>query len=189
MYRQKGRQSSHQKALRAFEDYLESTQVNQDLREQRVALHNMGVVLYELKRYAEAEAGLWEAIALSESLREDLEDTNRISIFSSHSASYGVQQLTLVAQRRWQEALEVSERGRARAFADLLLTRSQTNNSTLSALLTAPSPTLQDLQALAKSEQAALVEYSIIPSSSNLFIWVIQPDFREVNLSQQPWIS
>lgn len=190
LYRQEGRRSSHRKALRALEEYLESTKATQDLRRQRVALHNMGVVLYELKRYGAAEVRLWEAIELGENLQKNLRDTHRISIFDSHLNSYEVQQLTLVAQRRWQEALEVAERGRARAFADLLLTRSQTHSATLSALLTVPPPTLQDLQALARSEQAVLVEYSIMTSSNpDLLIWVIQPSgeisFRQVNLSQQ----
>lgn len=190
LYRQLGYRNSHRKALKALEDYLESTRATQDLMQQRVALNNMGVVLYELERYTEAEARLWEAIELAENLQKNLRDGYRISVFNSQLNSYEVQQLTLVAQRRWQEALEVAERGRARAFADLLLTRSQTHSATLSALLTVPPPTLQDLQALARSEQAVLVEYSIMTSSNpDLFIWVIQPSgeisFRQVNLSQQ----
>lgn len=191
LYRQRGRRSGHHKALRAFEEYLSSTRARNDLREERVALHNMGVVLYELGQESEAETVLWQAIELSEQLREDLADINRISIFNSHLASYSVQQLVLVAQKRWSEALEVSERGRARAFADLLLTRTQTNTPTVSALLTAPNPTLEALQNLARTEQAVLVEYSLVESehsNPDLLIWVIQPsgkvDFRQVDLSR-----
>ncbi|HEY9830839.1 MAG TPA: CHAT domain-containing protein [Stenomitos sp.] len=82
-------------------------------------------------------------------------------------------------------ALVTSEKSRARAFADLLATRLSTN----SAQTSAESPTLEQIQQIAKTQAATLVQYSIIDNAGKepeLFIWVIQPtgevNFKRVSL-------
>ncbi|MFM6198206.1 MAG: CHAT domain-containing protein, partial [Dolichospermum sp.] len=87
-----------------------------------------------------------------------------------------------------------AERGRARAFVELLASRlspSQNSESTIA------SPTLQQIKQIAKAQNATLVEYSILGdefkvqgkpgfADSELYIWVIKPTgevaFRNVDL-------
>ena len=82
-------------------------------------------------------------------------------------------------------ALVTSEKSRARAFADLLATRLSTNSVQTSA----ESPTLAQIQQIAKTQSATLVQYSIVENAgkeSDLFIWVVQPtgevNFKKVSL-------
>jgi CHAT domain-containing protein len=73
-----------------------------------------------------------------------------------------------------QGALVTSEKSRARAFADLLANRVSATQST------AESPTLAQIQQIARTQAATLVEYTIIHDANNkeseLLIWVVQPD-------------
>lgn len=75
-------------------------------------------------------------------------------------------------------ALEIAERGRARAFAELLASRL--------GLSTVSPPTKDQIKQVAKQQNATLVEYSLITDeftingkrqiqASELFIWVIKP--------------
>ncbi len=82
-------------------------------------------------------------------------------------------------------ALVASEKSRARAFADLLATRLSTTSTQTSA----ESPTLEQIQQIAKTQAATLVQYSIIENAGKepyLFIWVVQPtgqvNFKRVSL-------
>jgi CHAT domain-containing protein len=103
---------------------------------------------------------------------------------------YEMLQHVLVLQNQPEEALEISERGRARAMLNLL--SQQILTSIKFAIL---PPTLADLRNIAKTQRATLVEYSILEYSTNpgnavLLIWVIQPKgkiaFHAVNLSTLP---
>lgn len=84
-----------------------------------------------------------------------------------------------------KEALLVAEKARARAMADLLSTKLTSNANQIS--LVTP-PTLSQIQEIAKTRNATLVEYAILDSSSELLIWVIQPtgkiEFRSVDLKK-----
>ncbi|HBK63286.1 MAG TPA: hypothetical protein DD000_07100 [Cyanobacteria bacterium UBA11166] len=94
----------------------------------------------------------------------------------------------LIAQGNEKEALVTSEKSRARAFADLLTTRLSSNSETRTS---AATPTIEQIQQIAKQENATLVEYAMI-SDRNLAIWVIQPtgeivfhqvDIKSLNIS------
>ncbi|WP_414569458.1 CHAT domain-containing protein [Nostoc sp. CCY 9925] len=82
-------------------------------------------------------------------------------------------------------ALVASEKSRARALADLLATRLSTTSTQTSA----ESPTLEQIQKIARTQAATLVQYSIIENAGKepyLFIWVVQPtgqvNFKQVSL-------
>jgi CHAT domain-containing protein len=103
---------------------------------------------------------------------------------------YEMLQHVLVLQNQLEEALEISERGRARAMLNLLSQRLLTSTQ-----FAISPPTVADLRNIAKTQGATLVEYSIIEYSTNpgnavLLIWVIQPNgtiaFHAVNLSTLP---
>jgi CHAT domain-containing protein len=82
-------------------------------------------------------------------------------------------------------ALEVVERGRARAFVELLA--KQLSPQSQEGI---KYPSLEEIKQIAQQQNATLVEYSILPDQS-LYIWVIQPtgkiDFRSVDL--KTWLQ
>jgi CHAT domain-containing protein len=135
-------------------------------------------------------------VKVLESLRPGLTDANNVSIFDTQVLTYNLLQQILIAQDKFEAALEISEQGRARAFVELLAKRL----SPEAALESAKSkpPTIEQIQQIAKTQQATLVEYSIVPDEafkvqgklrgepSELLIWVVQPTgkvtFRRVDL-------
>ncbi|HIK51073.1 MAG TPA: CHAT domain-containing protein, partial [Oscillatoriales cyanobacterium M59_W2019_021] len=84
-----------------------------------------------------------------------------------------------------ETALEISERGRARAFVELMARRQQGDSS--EEFIPPAPPTLADIQQVARTQNATLVEYSVLEDDT-LYIWVISPDgniaFRSVNLAE-----
>jgi CHAT domain-containing protein len=93
----------------------------------------------------------------------------------------------LISLNYKEEALVTSENSRARAFADLLAKRLSSN---LDIRSIANSPSLEGIKAIAKNENATLVEYSIAKQKDNtkLYIWVVKPtgqiEFRQVDLKE-----
>ena len=139
---------------------------------------------------------LIDGIQVWESMRQMLgsNDANKVSIFEEQARTYRTLQQVRVAQNNPIAALEISERGRARAFVDLLTQRLSTGDANL-VITTAPNQ--DEIRQIAKSQNATLVQYSIIYEEfqiqgkqvgreSALYIWVIQPTgeitFREVDL-------
>lgn len=107
-------------------------------------------------------------------------DAYKVSIFEQQARTYRLLQQVLIAQKKTDAALEIAERGRARAFVDLLARKFDSNSS--QKIL---PPTIQQIKQIAKQQNATLVEYSIT-LSEKLFIWVIEPTgsvaFRSVDL-------
>ncbi|BBD62795.1 TPR repeat-containing protein (plasmid) [Nostoc sp. HK-01] len=157
-------------------------------KHEAVSLQDLGLTLFHAGKLSEAEKSLFKAIEVSESLRTGLNDANKVSIIDTQKNVYLNLQRVLAAENKTDQALEVSERGRARAFVELLEKRvsesegatNQTNTN-----LEAINISLSQIQQIAKAENATLVEYSII-YRQKLFIWVIQPSgkvtFRSVDL-------
>lgn len=147
-------------------------------------LTDIGLTHYYLNRIPEAEQCLSQAIELWEYIRESLgnRDNFKVSIFEQQARTYQLQQAILIAQQKITEALEVAERGRARAFVELLASRLSPSRTDE---LTTPPPTIKQIQQIAQEQNSTLVEYSII-GSELLFIWVIKPtgevDFCPVDL-------
>ncbi|WP_341531371.1 CHAT domain-containing tetratricopeptide repeat protein (plasmid) [Nostoc sp. UHCC 0302] len=159
------------------------------------SLSNLGLVYQESGKLTEAETTLRTAIEVLESLREQLgkNDSYKVSIFEEQARTYRTLQQVLIAQNKTKEALEISERGRSRAFVELLTSRLSDKNIDQ----IPEKPTLSLLQQSAKQQNATLVEYSIIYDSfkiqgkqetqeSELYIWVIKPTgevtFRKADL-------
>ena len=98
-----------------------------------------------------------DAIAIWENLRIQLDDANKISIFEKQTRTYRLLQEVLIAQNKITEALEISERGRARAFIDLLNKRLSPNQTEQSKV---PAVNIEQIKQIAKNENATLVQYS-----------------------------
>jgi len=86
-------------------------------------LTNFGYTLFQLNQLTPAETFLREAIEVHESLREGLDDEQKVSLADIQSNSYRILQQVLIAQNKPDDALEISERGRGRAFVELLAAR------------------------------------------------------------------
>jgi CHAT domain-containing protein len=161
------------------------------------ALNNLGGTFLKAGNPTEAEKMLVNGIQVWESMRQLLgsNDANKVSIFEGQARTYRLLQRVRVAQNNPNGALEISERGRARAFVDLLTER-LSSGSTNPVINT--SPNQDQIRQIAKAQNATLVQYSIIYDDfqiqgkqqvgreSALYIWVIQPTgeitFREVDL-------
>ncbi len=150
------------------------------------SLNNLGFALQKSGNLTEAENVLRTGIDTWESLRERLRDNDayKISIFEQQNRTYRLLQEVLIAQNNPNAALEISERGRARALVELLAKRNATRSNSANSPIT--PPTIALLQQTAKQHNATLVEYSIItddfkikgkqePHESELYIWVIKP--------------
>ncbi|NEQ21246.1 MAG: CHAT domain-containing protein, partial [Microcoleus sp. SIO2G3] len=135
-------------------------------------------------------------VEILESLRPGLDDNSKVSIFDTQVLTYNLLQQILIAQDEFEAALEISEQGRSRAFVDLLAKR-LSPEAALKSVNSKPL-TIEQIQQIAKAQQATLVEYSIVPDEefkvqgklrgepSELLIWVVQPSgkvaFRRVDL-------
>ena len=160
-----------------------------------VTLSNIGNVYLALRQYIDAEKTLFSAIEVLESLRPGLTDASKIAIFETQAQTYRFLQQTLVAQNKTNHALLIAERGRARAFVELLASR-QSSHSNIQ--LTIKSLDLQQIKQVAKTQNATIVEYSLIKNTfknqgqeqwreSSLYIWVVKPTgevaFKQVDLT------
>ena len=121
---------------------------------------------------------------------------------------------SLIAESKYEEALELVQQSRARVLVDLMNRPSSLLSYTpeyfeqLKARPTPPPPKIDQIRKIAKEHQATLVEYAIVyrdnqsqnftqNSESELFIWVVKPTgevaFRRVNLSffsqQNIWLA
>lgn len=160
-----------------------------------LTLSNMGAVYNVLRKYPDAEKTLLASIEVWESLRSGLKDDQKISIFETQASSYVFLQQALVAQNKNNMALEIAERGRARAFVELLASKLSPNSNNQPNIT---QPKIQELKQIASEQKATLVEYSIIYDffkiqgkqqgrESKLYIWVIKPtgevNFRTADLT------
>ncbi|MEO0459110.1 MAG: tetratricopeptide repeat protein, partial [Cyanobacteria bacterium P01_A01_bin.114] len=172
-------------ALDFYEDAYTWANSRQEPIGQIKVLGRRAQIWYGQDRLADANEALEQALELFEQLNPGLHDQEKVSLFETQAYLYELMQQTLIAQGQSEAALETAERGRARAFAELLTARDLT-----------PPPSVSQLRELAQTQQATLVQYSIVrqPSPSHahftdqqLMIWVIQPSgeitFEQVDLS------
>jgi CHAT domain-containing protein/Tfp pilus assembly protein PilF len=163
-------------AAATFQESLAIAQKLQDPESAGRSLEGLGEALARSGKLPEAERTLRQAMELWESIRQDKlgnRDDFKISIFEEQGKAYQLLQAVLVEQNRPNEALEIAERGRARAFVDLL-TQRLSSNPALNAI--SKPPTLADMQQIAKQQDATLVQYSILREDADfLLTWVIRP--------------
>jgi CHAT domain-containing protein/tetratricopeptide (TPR) repeat protein len=205
-------QGNYIEAIDFYQKSLAIKQIRNDYYGQGSSLSNMGIALFYVGDYVQAERTLYEGIQVWESLRGSLgeKDSNKISFFETQSSPYIYLQKVLIVQNKVKPALEISERGRARAFVELLasrLTTDKSNKQTIDPISSlsdlsvsepvAKPPSLQKIQQIARAQNATLVQYSIIYDdfkiqnkhevrASELYIWIIHPngniDFHAVDL-------
>jgi CHAT domain-containing protein/Tfp pilus assembly protein PilF len=141
-------------------------------------------VFIETKQYADAVSLLKESIAPAETIRFNLgiEENFKISIFERHVEAYRELQWALAEQGANEEALEIAERGRARALAETLIYRIRKRK--LEEVSGTP-PDLNEIRAIAAEHQTTFVVYSIVAHPLDyltqatrdveIFTWVVPP--------------
>src|SRR6476469_2812322 len=170
------------KAIEYAQQSLASAREIKHRQNEGTALNNLGLALAHSGNLPAAEKTLLDSIKVSESLRAGLDDANKVSIFETQTSPYVNLQQVFIAQKKTNDALEIAERGRARAFVELLASR-QAASASVSTTINPPK--IQQIQQIAKEQNATLVEYSTIGNEA-LYIWVIKPTgeitFRSVDL-------
>ncbi|MDK2412297.1 CHAT domain-containing protein, partial [Aphanizomenon sp. 202] len=159
-----------------------------DIQGEGGSLNNLGLAFYNSGNLPQAETTLYTGIEVWESIRGKLgnNDSYKVSIFEEQARTYLLLQQVLIAQNKTNEALEISERGRARAFVELLTSRLSNANTSQTSPPAVDKPTISLLQKIAKQQNAILVQYSIIyddfkidgkqqTKESEIYIWVIKP--------------
>jgi len=191
-----GSLGNNAKAIEYTQQYLAIAREIKYRQGEGQALNNLGVVFLQAGNPTEAEKMLINGIQVWESMRQMLgsNDANKVSIFEGQARTYRTLQQVRVAQNNPIAALEIAERGRARAFVDLLTQRLSTGDANS---VIASAPDRDQIRQIAKAQNATLVQYSIIYDTfeiqgkseareSAIYIWVIQPTgeitFRQVDL-------
>lgn len=176
-----------------------------DRRSEGDILNNLGEGLLKTGNIAAAEKHLFDAIAIWEMLRSpSLSDQDKVSLFDTQQTTYHLLQQVLIAQNKFETALEVAERGRARAFLELLSQRltlqpisldkalgnSETacgnNQNSCNSPNAITPPQIEQIKQIARTQNATLVQYSIITErvefkvqketkESEIYIWVVKP--------------
>ncbi|MGB3759482.1 MAG: tetratricopeptide repeat protein [Rivularia sp. (in: cyanobacteria)] len=183
-------QENYAKAIEYSKQYLAIAKEIKYRQGESIAFNNLGLALYKSGKLSVAERTLFEGIKVSESLRGGLSDAEKVLIFEQLAQSYVFLQKILITQNKTDTALEIAERGRARAFVELLASR-------LNLQQKPQAPKLEEIKQIAKAQNATLVQYSIIydnfkvagkqqAKESQLYIWVIKPTgeitFRKADL-------
>lgn len=176
-------QGDYQKAIDYAQQSLKITNKINDPQSKTSLLNNLGYSFYKQGKLKLAETSLNEAInVLSKDLRRNqLPDRDKISLFDTQRNTYQLLQQVLIAGEKYELALEIAESGRARALAELLIAKSSQSQQKPLVI-----PNIDKIKQIAKSQNATLVQYSIIyddfkitnkiqSKESELYIWVIKP--------------
>ena len=161
---------------RAIEFYQQSLVISRKIGDrvrESFSLNNLGNTFLKTHQIAEAETELRASVAIHESIRSELvSNDHKVSIFENQISAYRLLQQVLVAQTRFDEALEISEMSRTRAFIELLRQTLLTNDVPANGETNQLS--IPQIQQIARDRNSTIVEYSII--FDGIYIWVIQPN-------------
>jgi CHAT domain-containing protein len=158
-----------------------------DYETQAIALQNLGYLFLRGNENKLAETNLKDSIEIWESFRTGLVDEQRRSLAEKSVQSYRFLQQVQIALQKPESALETSDRGRARAFIELLAARfaGETLENAI-AKQKVEKLSIAQIQQVAKTQAATLVQYSIV-SDKELYIYIVQPDgrisFRKADIS------
>ncbi|XP_055511853.1 tetratricopeptide repeat protein 28 isoform X3 [Leucoraja erinacea] len=133
--------------------------------------HRLGLSLWVSRNLEEAQHQLYRASALFENIRHEAQHSTdyKLSLFDLQTSSYQALQRVLVSLGRHDEALAVAERGRTRAFADLLVER-QTGQQVSDSLT--PVTIEQILEAI-NNQRSLVLYYSL--AAGYLYSWLLAP--------------
>ncbi|XP_031157096.1 tetratricopeptide repeat protein 28 isoform X2 [Sander lucioperca] len=150
--------------------------------------HRLGLSLWAGGNLDEAQHQLYRASVLFETIRHETQHStdNKLSLFDLQTSSYQALQRVLVSLGRHDEALAIAERGRTRAFADLLVERQKGSQQAASADPYIPV-TVEHILETVNGQRAMVLYYSL--AGGFLYSWLISPGtgivkFNEVYLGE-----
>lgn len=157
-------------------------------KEEEARIRNrLGLALWSNNDLDGAQKQLEAATHLLETIRRETRNTNeyKLSLFELQSSSYQILQRVLVSLNRSEDALVIAERGRNRAFVDLLLERqglseSKTKHKTKLDDLTPNN--LDQLKDIVNRQRASVIYYSV--AAGFLYSWLIIPTKGVVKFHQ-----
>jgi CHAT domain-containing protein len=169
-------------ALETYNNALKIAQTIDDAATIGKIYHRIGQLQLQLKQPQAATTSLTKAAETWEQLRTNLADLDKISLQETQAETYRLLQQALITTNQPNQALVAAERGRTRAFVDLLTRRLGDRT-----IATPKAPDLAQIQETARSKNATIVEYSVM-TDRLLYVWVIPPNgpiaFRTLDLSQ-----
>jgi CHAT domain-containing protein/uncharacterized protein HemY len=164
----------YHKAIDFVEQSLEISREIGNRQWEANSLNNLGSSLIKTYQLGEAEKALRASIKIRETLRSELvHNDHKASFFETQLYAYHNLQQVLVTQSKFDEALEISEMSRTRAFVELLQQTLLTNE--LPANNETNKLSIPKIQQIARERNCTIVEYSIV-GSKIIYIWVIQPN-------------
>uniref|UniRef100_A0A8D0D4F0 Tetratricopeptide repeat protein 28 n=1 Tax=Sander lucioperca TaxID=283035 RepID=A0A8D0D4F0_SANLU len=136
--------------------------------------HRLGLSLWAGGNLDEAQHQLYRASVLFETIRHETQHStdNKLSLFDLQTSSYQALQRVLVSLGRHDEALAIAERGRTRAFADLLVERQKGSQQAASADPYIPV-TVEHILETVNGQRAMVLYYSL--AGGFLYSWLISP--------------
>ncbi|KAF3849226.1 hypothetical protein F7725_015723 [Dissostichus mawsoni] len=150
--------------------------------------HRLGLSLWAGGNLEEAQHQLYRASVLFETIRHETQHNTdyKLSLFDLQTSSYQALQRVLVSLGRHDEALAIAERGRTRAFADLLVERQKGSQQTASTDPYIPV-TVEHILETVNGQRAMVLYYSL--AGGFLYSWLIAPGtgivkFNEVYLGE-----
>ncbi|KAF5284646.1 hypothetical protein FQR65_LT13477 [Abscondita terminalis] len=146
-------------------------------RDEEAKIRNrLGLALWANGDLDGAQKQLEAATHLLESIRREAKSSPdyKLSLFELQTGSYQVLQKVLVGLNRQDEALVVAERGRNRAFVDLLLERQGLNDKNKGCKFDDSTPhTLDQINEIVNRQRASVLYYSV--AAGCLYAWLIVP--------------
>ncbi|KAM3940776.1 tetratricopeptide repeat protein 28 isoform 3-T3 [Leptodactylus fuscus] len=133
--------------------------------------HRLGLSLWASGNLEEAQHQLYRASALFETIRREaqLSTDYKLSLFDLQTSSYQALQRVLISLGHHDEALAVAERGRTRAFADLLVER-QTGQQESDPYTPV---TIDQILETVNSQRGLVLYYSL--AAGYLYSWLLAP--------------
>ena len=161
---------------RAIEFLEQSLEIKREIGDrvgESISLNNLGYTFLQTHQLTEGETALRASIAIHETLRSELvSNDHKASIFETQISAYRLLQQVLIAQSKFDEALEIAEMSRTRAFVELLRQTLLTND--VPANDETHKLSIPQIQQIARDRNSTIVEYSIV--NPEIYIWVIQPN-------------
>lgn len=153
-----------------------------------VVMCNIGGIYLRQNELQKSESYLRKSLEIQESILVQIENEyDQISLFDLQIDFYMLLQQVLVLQNKYEEALVISEKGRAAIIANILASRKEsTFKSFLEEDKRSPSEAIDIhlIKDIVKSQNSIFVEYSFV--YSKLYVWILTPSgqcfFRQVNL-------
>uniref|UniRef100_A0A3B3XF08 Uncharacterized protein n=1 Tax=Poecilia mexicana TaxID=48701 RepID=A0A3B3XF08_9TELE len=136
--------------------------------------HRLGLSLWASGNLEEAQHQLYRTSALFETIRHETQHNldYKLSLFDLQTSSYQALQRVLVSLGRHDEALAIAERGRTRAFADLLVERQRGSRHAAGADPYIPV-TVEHILETVNGQKALILYYSL--AGGFLYSWLISP--------------